>query len=136
MKFLALILLFATGLSAATISYNKTTGEVVAYTVGGTTGYEGNADYETIQGELTDPANLAHNRVNLATKKPESKTASEITAVKNNKRKDEIRSKVRVLKASIQAALLERQEGFDVSQETTTIRAKIETLKAEYNSLP
>ena len=59
-----------------------------------------------------------------------------IKTIKDNKRKAEIRNKIRDLRATYLNALEESKEGFDVSVETATIKNTITTLKVEYQGLP
>lgn len=61
------------------------------------------------------------------------KTKAQITAIKNEERKQKIRSEIRALKKQEAEAL---SDGYDVSVETSAIKQKIDTLKQEYDSIP
>lgn len=64
------------------------------------------------------------------------KDAATIQSIQSQKRKQEIYMEVNALKQQNFQALQARTEGFDVTEETTTIRTRINALKAEYQALP
>lgn len=132
------LLLIPNLLFADVVSYNKNTGEVVAYIRNGSTGYESDPNVVTVNVAGNDiPYNQrSEYKFSIAENKFVLKTEAEKNAARNEIRKVQIRKEIRGLKNTLDSALKEKNEGFDVSVETTTIRTKIDLLKQEYQSLP
>lgn len=80
---------------------------------------------------LTNPTSYL--KYNKTTKKIALKTAEQINTIKNELKKQQIRTEIRVLKRREMEAL---SDGYDVSIETASIRQKVETLKQEYDLIP
>lgn len=63
------------------------------------------------------------------------KIRDDVQNIKNIERKENLRKEIRQLLIKRHIAIEEGMQGFDVSQDTTTIRNKIDTMKAEYQTL-
>jgi hypothetical protein len=127
--------LIVTNCYSAILVYDKRDGSIITVQMGGTVEITENQEIVNVDDSLLATDNIAFSYYDKESKKVIRKRSDEIDSIKDKAKQERIKNDVERLLKEMDSKLALGKEGFDVSNDTQSIRGKIELLKTEKANL-